>query len=383
MPPPASPAPTSTAYLGAMLAIALIGTVATVLSAFFAYPHWKEWRERTKRELQGGAKRAPRSPFIPLGAAFIILFTASAVFAGVWLYLWLHAAHPTLYWSFFSVLSSAVVGLWWLLTYTATKALEDANTLRSEVARVTQETADQLRRANEINDRLLKRAEEFGADASAEALKLRKNLVEEQRGFQEMVLKKDQECAEKLSGLNMQIDRARQEAILSHQVTAFDPLVYVDILDRRAQGETPDPQRARILLLLTNRGGSEATNIHVEDVKLRELTIKFNKLPPVLAPTVSGTATPSLIGDVALTCRHDLKWALLSEWQSRHNMNLAELSVSLAVTYCDPENNVIETTCELVFNALEESRILKQGADGRSSLSTRDFKFQRLSTAIK
>ncbi len=236
--------PTSSAYAGAMLALTVLSVILTGVCAVFAYPHWKEWRERTKRELQGGATRV-RSPFVPLGAAFILLFTSSAVFAGVWLYLWLHAAHPNLYWGAFTVLLLAVVALWWLLTYTAKRALDDARTLRSKVA-----------------------------ETNAQVSKLKNDLVEEQRGFQQMVLKKDQECSDKLTtahAIGEQYKAERDEA--RHRVGECDQKVLalndelaalksgtVVRTDAPPNGELPvelEPTRGRsdkMFLKVTNKG---------------------------------------------------------------------------------------------------------------------------------
>ena len=72
--------------------------------------------------------------WISLGTASIVLFIAAAVFAENWIYYWLHAIHPRIYWLLALLVSVAVIGAWWLLTYTIKGAIEDASSLRREVS---------------------------------------------------------------------------------------------------------------------------------------------------------------------------------------------------------------------------------------------------------
>ena len=86
-----------------------------------------------------------------------------------------------------------------------------------------------------------------------------------------IVLPQDSE-REKLSAVLGLLDAVRDARPATEPPTAVtdnDPRIYVEIVDRRFSGDTLRPSDAKVVLSLINRGGSEATNIHIKDIQLR------------------------------------------------------------------------------------------------------------------
>ena len=136
-----------------------------------------------------------RSRFIPLGAALGITFTASVSVGLMWLFFWLYPSHPKIYWCIFSFLIAIIASLWWVLTDTASKLLEDSDRNKNEVERVKQEATEELGRLNTAHRAAIAHKDTSIADAGAEA-----------RGLKKALEAKDAECEDRIRALRQQSD---------------------------------------------------------------------------------------------------------------------------------------------------------------------------------
>ncbi len=283
---------------------------------------------------------------------------------------------------------------------------------KAEIAAINEQHRRNEETAEVRHNSDVSRAQEIGRQykeekhqAVEEIRKLKSDLAEEQRAFQKMVVAKDSDYGARLHAkdeecrqLAAKIETLEQELLRPQNLLATpvlkgvfdeptigdsDPRIYVEIVDRRFGGDTLRPSDAKVVLSLINRGGSEATNIHVNDIQLRREKIAFEGAPSVIAVKESGTASPVLRdGDRGIMQQHDLTTAFFAEWDSYHNLKREEETASLVVTYCDFNSNVIQTTCELVFSPYIEGNIAHGLSHGQSSFSTRNFKFERIAMRL-
>lgn len=140
-------------------------------------------------------------------------------------------------------------------------------------------------------------------------------------------------------------------------ITADDPRIYMDLRDDRNkdgsfQLSTP--------ILLSNRGGSEAHNVSISEIKLRARTITFDKVIPVIPSDGTSEVEGNIGDDMSGTIRADIIRALMDEWNSYNSLKLEEIILPVTVTYSGFTGVKFQTRCDLVFNPFVEKFQNKQ-----------------------
>ena len=160
-----------------------------------------------------------------------------------------------------------------------------------------------------------------------------------------------------------------------------DPRIHAEFSDDR--GATVGVQNEGYITLV-NRGGSDALNVCIEPIKLKEHVIKFPQLAYSISPGQAKHRYPDITTNENRTAQNtDLFLLLFMEYTSLGDNSIHELALPLVVTYQDVAHNLYEGRCELVFNLSAHLRVRQRGQNGSIAVvTTRNHKFKKLAVAV-
>ena len=187
---------------------------------------------------------------------------------------------------------------------------------------------------------------------------------------------------QQLQGKTAEVNRLQGELAKWQDVSVngSDPQVYAEFCDDR--GATPNKERQAYITLF-NRGGSDALNVCIDPIHLKDHVINFPKLAYAIEAgkarhrypdiTTSDNKTPHHTSVFSHVAYDDVKYHELSE---------PEMALPFTVTYQDAAHNLYEARCELVFDPAAHSRVMTQGQNGSFVvLKTRNHQFRKIALA--
>jgi len=166
------------------------------------------------------------------------------------------------------------------------------------------------------------------------------------------------------------------------EVKDTDPQIYAEFCDDR--GATPNKE-SQAYIGLINRGGSDALNVCISAILLKDTIINFPRLAYLISPGQAKYRYPDITTSDNKTPNHtDVFSHIAYEYITYHGLSAPELSLPLSVTYQDAERNLYEARCELVFDPAAHSRVRTHGQNGSFVvLKTQNHEFKKLALAVK
>lgn len=163
-------------------------------------------------------------------------------------------------------------------------------------------------------------------------------------------------------------------------ISESDPRIFLEFIDERE-----NQLYKRTFLRLRNGGGSDALDVHVDDIQLRANRVSFPNTAGSIAAGASERFNPRTQdrGGAIDTCF--FVKALLDEWNSYNDVGLEELKIPIRVAYENyARTAVIETTCNLVLDPYVEGfKAVRKSMPhtGRKLIVFEQYEFKKLMKA--
>jgi len=129
-----------------------------------------------------------------------------------------------------------------------------------------------------------------------------------------------------------------------------DPRIDVEFVDERK-----NQIYKKTALILANRGGSEALDVHIDDIQLRGRTVRFPHTVGAIAVNNRERFNPETDQPFGMVNTALFVTALIKEWESYHDLKKDVLSIPLKITYTNFSRSfMFMTKCSLVFHPFAE-----------------------------